>query len=183
MPRPLIFRRPVRVFNSYRPTISASPFPGSGAPLPPDLVAAIIAWLRQQQAIVAAFGDSATTPKFGSDLVSTKTAPPYLTFFEPDEDESYESADFTGLPSSLTDGTLGCDLVGTGKLQVRQLAEQVAAVVNDAPLTFQDGVLVYLRRTTRKFPTFTETGPGTNVLIYKRYMEFDYKIERWKPSF
>ena len=144
---------------------------------------ALIAWIRLQPALVAAFGDSTTTPKFSSDLAPTKTAPPWLEFFEPEEDESYESEDYTGLPSSLCDGTLGCELVGTGKLQVRLLAEQVAAVVNDAPLTFADGVLVYLRRTARKYPTFREAGPGTNVVLYKRYLSFDYKIERWAPSF
>ena len=183
MPRPFISPRLLRAFFRYQPIVVQTPFPGSGGPLPNDLVAAAIAWLRLQPSIVAAFGDSTMTPKFGSDLALTKTAPPYLEFSEPDEDESYESADYTGQPSSLTDGVLGLDLVGTGKLQVRLLAEQIAAELNDAPLTFTDGVLVYLRRTTRKYPTFRETGPGTNVVIFKRYLEFDYKIERWKPSF
>jgi hypothetical protein len=198
MPRPLIFTRPrgfdQRRFAQYLPISSIADYPTQGQnpvnppqpgqpTLPNDLVAAAIIWLRQQPAIVSAFGDSATTPKFGSDISLPKTSLPYLNFSEPDEDESYESADYTGQPSSLSDGVLGIDLVGTSKLQVRLLAEQVSAVLNDAPLTFADGVLVYLRRMTRKFPTFRETGPGTNVVIFKRYLEFDFKIERWKPSF
>jgi hypothetical protein len=198
MPRPTVLTRP-RLFDfrqsaSYKTVAQITPYPTWGAnsvnppiagspTLPNDLVAAAIAWLRQQPAIVTAFGDSTTTPKFGSDLAPRNTAPPYLEFFEPEEDESYESADGTGQPSTVCDGQLGMELVGTGKLQVRLLAEQIAAVLNDAPLTFADGVLFYLRRTKRKYPTFTTPGPGANVVLYKRYLEFDYKIERWKPSF
>jgi hypothetical protein len=196
IPRTFIIRRP-RLFDfrqsaQYRTLSTGSPYPINGPnnpaipgvpTLPPDLVAACIAWLRQQPAIVTAFSDSATTPKFGSDISPRDTNPPWLDFFEPDEEEGYESVDYTGQPSSLCDGTLGIELVGTGKLAVRLLADQVAAVLNDAPLVFQDGVLVYLRRTKRKYPSFREAGPGTNVVLYKRYLEFDYKIERWDPAF
>jgi hypothetical protein len=197
MPRPLIVGLPrlfsFRALASYKSITAFSKYPtggqgGGGAVIPPggsavppDLVAAVIAWIRQQPALVSAFGDSPTTQKFGSDLAAPKTGYPYLNFFEPDEDESYETADQTGLVSSVADGTLALEIVASGKLQVRQLSEQVAAVINNAPLTFADGNLIYLYRTTRKFPTVTGTGPGTNVVVFKRYLEFDYKIERWAP--
>ena len=45
----------------------------------------------------------------------------------------------------------------------RQLAEQVVAVLNDAPLTFLDGVLVYFRRSDRRFPTMRTQGVQANV--------------------
>jgi hypothetical protein len=159
---------------------------------PPDLVAACIAWLRLQPAIVAAMGEvpaTATTPaveKFFSDIAARSVNPPYLGFFEPDEVEGYETEDYTGLNSTLTDGTLAFELVGSqalGKLGTRQLAEAIVAVLNDAPLTFLDGVLVYLRRSERRYPTFRESGPGTNVVMWKRVCEFDFKIERWAPQF
>ena len=62
-----------------------------------------------------------------------------MLFFEPDEDESYETEDQTGLVSSVADGTLGLEIVGSGKLAVRQLGEQLASAINNAPLTFADG--------------------------------------------
>jgi hypothetical protein len=181
IPQPKIFPRPVRFWpQAYR--ASQTVMPGIAVP-PPDLVAAAIAWLQAQPAVASAFGSTATALKFGSDLAIRNTPPPYVEFFEPTEDESYETKDGTGLPSSLTDGTLGMELVGTGKLAVRLLAELVASTLNDAPLVFQDGVLIYLRRSTRKYPTFRESGPGANVVIFKRHLEFDYKIERWAPNF
>lgn len=196
LPRSVIVSRPrladARQFAQYKTLSGQTAYPtwgqnavnppaaGSSA-TPPDLIAALVVWIRQNSALVAAFGDSATTPKFGSDLAAPKTAYPYCNFFEPDEDESYETEDQTGLVSSVADGTLGLEVVGSGKLAVRQLGEQLAAAINNAPLTFADGNLIHLYRSTRKFPTFRETGPGTNVVTFKRYLEFDYKIERWAP--
>ena len=59
----------------------------------------------------------------------------------------------------------------------------MAKTLNDAPLTFLDGVLVYLRASDRKYPSFREPGPSGNVQITKRIIEFDYQIERWAPYF
>ena len=53
------------------------------------------------------------------------------------------------------------------------------AWLNDAPLVFADGVLVYLRRTNRQYPVFTEKGPQSNVVIFCRVLEFAYLIERY----
>jgi hypothetical protein len=179
------------VVNPAQPIPGIVPPTPGGSVVPPDLVAACIAWLRLQPAIVAAMGESAAigaTPaiiKFYSDIASRSIEPPYLGFFEPTEEESYESADGTGLTSTLTEGLLAFELVGSqamGKLGTRQLAEQISAALNDAPLTFQDGVLVYLRRSMRRFPTFRESGPGSSVVVWKRVCEFDYHIERWAPN-
>jgi hypothetical protein len=176
--------------QSYRRIVIAPPQvvqqvnpPTTGVPnLPPDLIAACIAWLRLQAPIVAAFGDAVGSEKFGSDIAAGGTQPPYLEFNEPEEDEGYETEDQTGLPSSLAEGVFYAELVGSqamGKLGTRQLAEQVVAVLNDAPLTFLDGVLVYLRRSKRRYPTFKSYGPGSNIVTWKRVLEFEYKIERY----
>lgn len=173
------------VINPPQPIPSINPPTPGGGQLP-DLVAACIAWLRLNAAIVAAFGDTVATPKFGSDIAARGISPPYLEFYEPEEDESYETADGTGLPSTLADGLLSFDLVcpgSLGKLGTRQLGELVIEALNDAPLTFLDGVLVYLRRTKRHYPTFRGGGPGNNIVIWKRTMDMDYKIERWAPQF
>jgi hypothetical protein len=173
---------PAIVVSVPQPIPTVNPPTPGGSVVPPDLVAACIAWLRLHPAIVAAFGDTAAAQKFGSDLHQRDTDPPYLSFMEPDEDEGYETVDASGLPSSLCTGTLALEVCGgggsRGKLYVRQLAELVVKALNDAPLTFQDGNLVYLRRNRRKFPVFKEPGPQGNVQIYKRILEFDYHIER-----
>ena len=194
---PAVIAGPVRANTlsaaRYKATVSKSAYPTFGqnpvpplepgpTPIPPDLIAACIAWLRQQPQIVSAFGDSATTPKFVSDILPRSLGPPYLVFYEPHEDEEYETIDARG-PSTIAEGVFHVDLVGTGKFAVRQLAEQVAAALNDAPLTFLDGVLVYLRRSVRHYPTFRTAGPSANVVEFKRILEFEYKIERWAPIF
>jgi hypothetical protein len=171
-----------RVVSPPQPIPPVNPPQPGVPPTPPDLIAACIAWLRLNAPIVAAFGDAAATEKFGSDIEARGTAPPYLVFYEPEEDEGYETADYTGSPSSLADGTFFVEVVGPqtlGKLGTRQLAEQVVASLNDAPLTFLDGVLVYLRRSGRKYPTFRASGPGSNIVLWKRIIEFQYKIERY----
>jgi len=190
MPRSLGYGRDQSPAQRYRKYVTNPPQPipaiNPNTGTPPDLVAACIAWLRLQPAIVAAMGEVLGAEKFFSDVAARSVAPPYLAFFEPDEVEGYETVDYTGLNSTLTDGTLAFELVGSqalGKLGTRQLAEAIVAVLNDAPLTFIDGTLVYLRRSERRYPTFRESGPGTNVVIWKRVCEFDYKIERWAPQF
>lgn len=202
MPHPMVFGRlrgrgsveqwfatsypRVYVINPEQPIPGVNPPPPGGNPTPLDLVAACIAWLRLNVAIVAAFGDTIQTEKFGSDLAARGTSPPYLEFFEPEEDETYETIDATGLPSSVTYGLLGMEIIGSqamGKLGTRQLAEQVVAALNDAPLTFLDGVLLYLRRANRRYPTFKGQGPGQNIIVWKRAIEFRYEIERWAPQF
>lgn len=172
--------------NPPQPIPAVNPPTAGGSTLPDDLVAAAIAWLRLNPTIVAALGD-AVTPKFASDAEPRNQSPPYLVFYEPDEDEGYESIDSVrNQASSVCEGRLGMELVcpaATGKLGTRQLAETITAALNDAPLTFADGVLIYLRRTQRHFPTIRETGPGANTVVWKRVIEFKYFIERWAPQF
>jgi hypothetical protein len=194
MPLPAIFRLPrVLPYAGFRRFIGSPPQPipiinpptQGGSTQPPDLVAACIAWLRLSPTIVAAMGETATVEKFFSDYTTRSTAPPYLAFYEPEETEGYESLDTTGLTSALTDGLLAFELVAPqslGKLGTRQLAEAIVSRLNDAPLTFADGTLVYFRRSERRFPTFREAGSGTNAVVWKRVCEFTFKIERWAPN-
>ncbi|MDR3582572.1 MAG: hypothetical protein P4L67_04835 [Candidatus Pacebacteria bacterium] len=149
---------------------------------PWDLIAACIAWLRTKPAIVAAFGDVKGAPtgeKFVSDVELPKTDPPYVVFSEPREFEDYESRSSRGAHGSIINGVFLIEVVATEKLLARQMADAVAASLQDAPLVFSDGVLLYLRRTERQFPKFKATGPGGNVTLYKRIIEFEYFIERY----
>ena len=167
-----------------RPIASQSryQFPGNMIEKPWDLIAACIAWLRQDAAIVAAFGDikgSRTHEKFVSDIDLPRTPPPYAVFDEPTEFENYESPDQDGLSSSVARGVFNLTVYTTEKLVARQYGDMLAASLNDAPLIFTDGILLYLRRSERRWPTFTSPGEGKNVTLYKRVLEFDYLIDRY----
>lgn len=107
----------------------------------PDLLAACVAWLRGQAAIVAAFGEDLTASppviKFWSDYAGPTTpALPYLVFAEPQSTESFETIDQDQDVSSLTDGTLIVNVFAESKLDCRQLADTVGESLNDAPLVF-----------------------------------------------
>lgn len=185
MPRVSVARAPRRTPTMWpRPIASQSiyQFPGNMVEKPWDLIAACIAWLRQQPTIVAAFGDvkgSKTSQKFVSDVELPKTSPPFVVFNEPIEVESYETADGSGMRGSKVDGLFEIHVYATGKLDSRQKADTVAASLQDAPLQFTDGVLLYLRRTERKFPSFRSPGPDDDVALYHRIVEFHYIIERY----
>jgi hypothetical protein len=149
---------------------------------PWDLIAACIAHLRSDPAIVAAFGDAkgvAGKDKFVSDVELPKTDLPYAIFDEPDESEDYETQDQTNRYSSTIRGVFHLTVLADEKLAARRLGDMAAASLNDAPLVFQDGVLMYLRRSERRFPIVAATGPGPNVTMFKRVVEFMYMIERF----
>lgn len=185
LPRPLFVRIPKRHPRNWpKPIMTTSILQPDSQRYdkPWDLIAACIAWLRTKPEIVAAFGDDATSStslKFTSDIEPPKTDAPYAVFNEPEEFDGYETIDHTGRPSSLAEGYFQLSVYATEKLLVRKLADMVAASIDDAPLVFTDGVLVYLRRSERKFPTFTSPGTGANVTMFKRLLEFEYKIERY----
>jgi hypothetical protein len=145
---------------------------------PWDIIAASILQLRNTPTIVSAFGDGGyPAPKFFSDITPRDIDPPYLVFYEPQEVETFETTDGS-TPSSLVEGVYRIDVFATGKLAARQLSEYVADCLNDAPLYFQNGVLIYLRRVQRQYPTLEVPGTGTNVVLFKRMIEFEYKFER-----
>jgi hypothetical protein len=149
---------------------------------PWDLIAACIAWLRTKPHVVAEFGDVKGTPtgeKFVSDVALPKTDLPYAIFSEPEEVEEFESPDQDERISSRVHGVFQIHVHDREKLLARQKADNVAEALNDAPLVFTDGVLMYLRRSTRRYPTYQSVGPGANVAAYVRVVEFNYMIERF----
>lgn len=185
MPRVNVARAPRRSPTMWpRPIASQSiyQFPGNMIDKPWDLIAACIAWLRNDAAIVAAFGDvkgSHRNQKFVSDIELVKTSPPYAVFDEPTEIENYETPDQDGLSSSVANGLFKLTVYTNEKLVARQYAEMLAASLNDAPLKFTDGILLYLRRSERRWPTLISPGNGENVTLYKRVLEFEYLIDRY----
>jgi hypothetical protein len=108
-----------------------------------------------------------------------RSGPPYAVFDEPMEVEHYESRDGSGRISSLVEGVFHMTVYDSEKLTTRQRADMIAASLQDAPLVFVDGGLVYLRRSERRFPVVVASGPGSEVAAFKRVVEFTYMIERF----
>ena len=142
------------------------------------MIAACIDWIRRSATLVAILGDSVTTEKIFSDVGERNVTLPYLCFSEPEEVEGYETPGPNDHGSSLAEGMFVLEVYNVTKISARTLAEQIARRLNDAPLVFDDGELVYLRRIDRKYPTQTTLAPGTQIVQYKRVLEFSYKIER-----
>lgn len=167
------------------PATARTVIPPSGTPDPIlygpyDIISASIAWLRTNTSLVTTFGDSHSTgiDKFTSDTEARSINPPYAVFHEPQEAESFESKDPSGLRSSLVEGIFTIEVFSTGKLTTRQYTRQIGDWLSDAPLTFQEGTLVYIKAVDRQYPTLKESGPGTNIVMFKRAIDFEYKFER-----
>lgn len=185
LPHVLVSRAPRRApWMRPRPIVqkSAYQFPGNMVDKPWDLIAACIAWLYATPDVANAFGGAADATgrrKFFSDYALPKTSPPYAVFNEPVEVENYETPDDSGLRSSVAHGVFELEVFATEKLVARQLADMIARSLNDAPLVFTDGILLYLRRSERRYPTLRSPGDGENVTLYKRTLEFEYHIDRY----
>ncbi len=148
----------------------------------PDILAASVVFLRANGVISTAFGDGSTTSKFWTDyaaLTASTFQPdyPYLVFQEPQESETYESQSQTDNGSSLSDGIVDFDVMAPSKTSCRQLAILVAKALNDAPLEFEDGGLVYFRHVSKTFPLLTSIGIDGQATVYKRTTRFRFLIE------
>jgi hypothetical protein len=139
-----------------------------------DLVAACIAWLRSYNSgsVASAFGDTGPTgnSKFQSDD-PTNQDPPYLFFLEPESQESYEN---TG--DSIEQGILAVHIFAGNLRQAKSLSKQVIDALNDVPLAFSSGTLLYLRNIPKFVRPSSEPGVGIPV-ERERIIGFRYLIE------
>ena len=147
-----------------------------------DLVSSLVAYMRTNSDLVAAFNDSPSNPSFWSNynaLQSSATDPimPYLVFVEPQETKNYETADYTENPSDQATGVLMADIYAPNEANLRALGEQVCGVLNDCDDVI-DG-LFYFRRTTQSFPPTPQTGPDASPTIFQRSIQFRYMYEEY----
>ncbi len=150
--------------------------------LAPDILAASVAFLRANSVIATAFGDGVLASKFWTDYAALNAQTfqpdyPYLVFQEPQESETYESESETDDGSSLSDGIVDFDVLAPSKTSCRQLAILAAKALNDAPLEFQDGGLVYFRHISKTFPLMTSIGIDGQATVFKRTTRFRFLIE------
>lgn len=137
-------------------------FPGSAGPLPTgpipdDLVDAVVARIRARLVLAGSLTWFGTGPA-PSGAGSARPGPdlPYAQLGEPDEDDSW----WTTSADQLATGHLAVSCYAATKKAARLAGDRVAAALNDAPLAFSAGVLVYLRQSARTATLDPDPAPG-----------------------
>lgn len=145
----------------------------------PDLPAALVGWLRSQPTVVAAFGEDTTalaTTKFWADLARPGVNLPWAVYEEVEGEVTSMTA-AAGVTCSLETGTIRFVVVAQGKKAARDLGRTITRALNDAPLVFADGVLMYLRARKPSFAPVGSLAPG-NPNAYARVVVFETMVQR-----
>jgi hypothetical protein len=140
---------------------------GSLVPIPLDLLEAIVARL---------LGDVDVSGVVGSKVYSDFArgpVPPYLLIVDVSDKSEYESIDNADEITTLNRLMIQVSCFHTGKKTCKDMAKFVAAALNDAPLVFEDGDLLYLRLDSNKAIPEPTPGPGTATSIYHRALTFE----------
>lgn len=145
----------------------------------PDLPAAMIGWLRASPNVVAAFAEntaSEATTKFWADSAKQGVQLPWAIYEEIEGDIQYmsEAAD---VRNTIETGVVRFIVVSPGKKTARDLGRLLTKTLDDAPLLFADGILMYLRA---KKPFFV---PIADVVAdsptgYARVVIFEAMVNR-----
>jgi hypothetical protein len=144
----------------------------------PDLLAAIVAFLRAQPGLVSSFGDAAGTPKFWADYAGPTTpALPYLVLNEPEDTLQFETADLKDGIGPTTDGTVIAQVFAPGKTQVRQLGEVVLSALTDPDLSINSQGVIYFRPTGHAFTVIAAVGPDATPTVFARVVPFRFILE------
>ncbi len=148
----------------------------------PDIISAAVGYLHGTPAVAVPFGDTSVVSKFWTDYAAWNSQTlepsyPYLIFQEPQEAETYESESETSDSSSVSDGIVDFDVLAPSKTSARLLATLVAQTLNDAPLEFDDGGLIYFRHVSKTFPLQTTIGIDGQATVFKRTTRFRFLIE------
>src|SRR5438094_849747 len=107
----------------------------------------MIGHLRASPAVVSGFAEDTTSPgttKFWADAARRGVALPWAVY----EELGGEVRAMTragGVAHAIEAGRVRFTVVAEGKAAARELARLLARTLDDAPLVFSDGVLMYLR--------------------------------------
>lgn len=145
----------------------------------PDLPAAMIGWLRASPGVVTAFAEDTnapTTTKFWADAARPGAALPWAVYEELDGDVQSMTA-ARGLACSIETGTVRFTIVASGKKLARDLGRLVVKALDDAPLLFADGRLMYLRAQSTSFQPVANITPASPT-AYARVVNFGFMVQR-----
>ncbi len=143
-------------------------------------MAAVVAQLRATPDVVTALGEDLTVEggtKIWSEDMAFKADPPWLTYNEPGGDFGYFTRGTDGKIPYLDEGSFEISIVAPGTQQARLIGDLVVTSLNDAPLRFADGRLMYLRGRKPYFTPLNVVIPDFPV-AYKRVIDFDYMAQR-----
>jgi hypothetical protein len=146
-------------------------YPGSsGGIVYPDLLAAIIAWLRTNDggSVATAFGDTPSTPKFFPRREFGKL-PPYATFEEPQSDDEY-SSDGNYIVTGIILATI---YSSSGQVESKRLADLVRRSLNDAPLVYANERLMKFRSVSRNV-VIPDTSVPLAPSLFQRPVVFSF---------
>lgn len=155
--------------------------------MPYDVMSAVVGALAGNAAVVAAFGHTATTPKFLADEAATFPALPYLVYSETDEELTRVMGG-----QGYARGTFEVGVFDTTKEGARQKLDLVRRAVNAILQTPQNepkpnvqlgdgGVLYYLHSHDGSGRKIDSSAPGQGVTEYGRTLIFDYQVTRNDP--
>jgi hypothetical protein len=145
----------------------------------PDLLAAVVARLRASPGVVAAFAEntaSAATTKFWAEAARQGVVLPWAVYEEIDGDIQYMTQ-AAGVSNTIETGAVRFVIVAAGKKAARDLGRLVSSTLDDAPLVFDDGILMYLRAKKPYFVPAADIAPE-NPTAYARAVVFEFMVNR-----
>ena len=138
-----------------------------------DVMAVVVAALKANAAVVAAFGG---TGKFGADAANFTATLPYGVYSE--TDETYQRV-LGGV--SIGHGTFELGVFDSTKQGARQKLDLVRRAINAIPeqvIASSYDRLFYIRAQDNSGRTIDQPAPGSGVTEYGRAMKFTYKVTR-----
>lgn len=144
----------------------------------PDLPAAMIAWLRASPGVAAAFAENAAVPattKFWADAARPGVTLPWAVYEELGADLQPMTA-ARGAVCTIETGVVRFTIAAAGKKAARDLGRLIATTLDDAPLLFTDGRLMYLRAGSTRFQ-HADAAPACPA-PYARIVDFEFMVQR-----
>jgi hypothetical protein len=149
-----------------------------------SLIDSVIAWLEQDQAVIALFGDTwnqapqTGMAKFFADVVD-QVPLPYCLIQE--IGETYQFQTMSGIPGTQTHpfvapGKMLFRIFADSREGTRQLGFAVARSLNDAPLAWpgESNEMVFRMGQSRFVPLSQPSGPNVPVIFCREFI-FDYE--------
>jgi len=149
-------------------------------PTHPDLVAAVVARLREWSggAIATALGEATGVKKIWSDEVMGSPQLPWVRVTEIGEPTAVEAPESDGQSHYYGNGgQLQVSVFAAEKVQARDLRRSIIAALNDAPLVFDDGVLLGFWLHNGSYPPVKDPGVGVPT-TYHAFATFTYFVDR-----
>lgn len=140
--------------------------------LPADLAEALLAHLEADAALLARLPGG-----IWGDEAPADTPLPYAVLVEVAEVAEYEGPKGSGRVPYADRAAIQVGIFDSSRSAARGLGNLVEAAVNDAPLEFEGGDLLWLRRSDRRMQKDPELGPG-GVDVWQRILVFDALTQR-----